>query len=243
MHTNLTPEPGSPVKRLVLFDIDGTLLSARGVPRLAFGGALEDVFGTTGPIDDHKFDGKTDPQIARELLRLAGRSDAEIDSGLPRLWERYIGRLQSVLETREHQILVYPGVCQLLDRLEERQDEAVLGLLTGNIGDGARLKLEFAGIRNHFRVGAYGSDHERRDRLPAVAVRRARDLTGVHFRAADVVIVGDTPADMSCGRSIAVRAIGVLTGRYDQAELEAAGAHQVFPDLSATEEVLAAILS
>jgi phosphoglycolate phosphatase-like HAD superfamily hydrolase len=231
------------VKRLVLFDIDGTLLSARGVPRVAFGGALEEVFGTAGPIDDHKFDGKTDPQIARELLRLAGRSDSDIDSGLPALWDCYIHLLQQVLERGEHRILVYPGVGELLDHLEQRQEEAVLGLLTGNIREGARLKLEFAGIRNHFRVGAYGSDHERREHLPALAVQRARELTGRDFRASEVVIVGDTPADMSCGRALAVRAVGVLTGRYDRAALEAAGAHAVFPDLSATNEVLAAILS
>lgn len=229
------------MKRLVLFDIDGTLLSARGVPRVAFGGALEEVFGTAGPIDDHQFDGKTDPQIARELLRLAGRADAEIDRGLPALWTRYLERLEQALHGRDLQ--VYPGVRELLDELEARRELAVLGLLTGNIREGARLKLRHAGIRNEFRVGAYGSDHERRDRLPAVAVHRARELTGVHFRAGDVVIIGDTPSDMNCGQSMAVRALGVLTGRYDRAALEAAGAHRVFPDLSATAEVLAAILS
>lgn len=227
--------------RLVLFDIDGTLLSARGVPRIAFGGALEEVFGTAGPIEGHQFDGKTDPQIARELLRLAGRTDAEIDRGLPSLWECYLGRLERTLPGRD--VLVYPGVRELLDELEARRELVVLGLLTGNIEPGARLKLRHAGINNHFQVGAYGSDHERRDRLPAVAVHRARQLTGVHFRASDVVIVGDTPADMSCGRSLAVRALGVLTGRYDRAALEAAGAFRVFPDLSATAEVLSAILS
>jgi phosphoglycolate phosphatase-like HAD superfamily hydrolase len=231
------------LKRLVLFDIDGTLLSARGVPRVAFGGALEDVFGTAGPIDDHKFDGKTDPQIARELLLAAGRTDDEIDRGLPDLWHRYLDRLQRELDRREHRILVYPGVRELLDRMEERREELLLGLLTGNIAEGARLKLEFAGILNHFRVGAFGSDHERRDCLPAIAVERARELTGVRFSAHEVVIIGDTPADMSCGQSMAVRAIGVLTGRYDRDSLLAAGAHRVFPDLSATDEVLAAIIS
>lgn len=231
------------MKRLVLFDIDGTLLSARGVPRVAFGGALEEVFGTAGPIDDHKFDGKTDPQIARELLRLAGRTDAEIDQGLPALWDLYLRKLRVTLAEAGPRIVVYPGVRELLDNLEQRPEEAVLGLLTGNIEEGARLKLQHAGISTVFRVGAYGSDHERRDRLPALAVHRARELTGVHFRARDVVIIGDTPADMTCGRSLAVRALGVLTGRYDQAALEAAGADRVFPDLSATAEVLAAILS
>ena len=231
------------MKRLVLFDIAGTRLSARGVPRIAFGGALEEVFGTCGPIDGHTFDGKTDPQIARELLRLAGRADAEIERGLPSLWDAYLRRLRLALAKPGRDVLVYPGVRELLDRLEQLPGDIVLGLLTGNIREGAHLKLRHAGIGNHFRVGAFGSDHERRDRLPAVAVARARDLTGVHFRAGDVVIVGDTPADMSCGRSLTVRAIGVLTGRYDREALLTAGAHQVFADLSDTTEVLAAIMS
>jgi len=231
------------MKRLVLFDIDGTLLSARGVPRRAFGGALHEVFGTTGPIDGHTFDGKTDPQIARELLRGAGLSDEEVDEGLPRLWSTYLAALERELGRGEHQVLVYPGVRELLDRLEAERGAVLLGLLTGNIERGAQLKLAAAGIVNHFRVGAYGSDHERRDQLPAVAVERARAATGVHFREQEVVIVGDTPADMTCGLSLAVRALGVTTGRHDRASLEAAGADRVFADLSGTAEVLAAILS
>jgi len=231
------------MERLVLFDIDGTLLSARGAPRVAFAHALIEVFGTTGPIDDHRFDGKTDPQIARELLRLAGLSDADIDRRLPDLWACYLADLRRELDRRLDRIQLYPGVTELLDRLDEPAHRALVGLLTGNIAEGARLKLEYAGIASHFRLGAYGSDHELRDRLPAVAVRRAREQYGVSFGAGQVVIIGDTPADMSCGRSLAVRALGVLTGRYDQAALAEAGAHRVFPDLSATDEVLAAILA
>jgi phosphoglycolate phosphatase-like HAD superfamily hydrolase len=231
------------MKRLVLFDIDGTLLSARGVPRRAFGGALEQVFGTAGPIDGHMFDGKTDPQIARELLRLAGLGDPEIDAGLPSLWSTYLANLERELARVGDRMVVYPGVRELLYRLEQERELVLLGLLTGNIRAGAALKLAAAGIGNRFPVGAFGSDYERRDQLPALAVARAQQATGVHFREREVVIVGDTPADMTCGRGLAVRAFGVLTGRHDRASLVAAGADQVFTDLSATEEVLAAIMS
>lgn len=230
------------MKRLVLFDIDGTLLSAQGAPRRAFHRALFDVYGTTGPIDAHTFDGKTDPQIARELLVLAGLTDAAVDVGLPKLWSIYLRELARELALPDQRTLVYTGVRELLKALESLQQEIVLGLLTGNIQPGAALKLESARITNGFRVGAFGSDHERRDQLPAVAVERARELTGVHFREREVVIIGDTPSDVTCGRSLAVRAIGVATGRHDAASLEAAGADHVFADLSDTDAVLRVIL-
>lgn len=230
------------MKRLILFDIDGTLLSAQGAPRRAFHRALLEVFGTAGPIDAHTFDGKTDPQIARELLLLAGLTDAAVDAGLPRLWSTYLRELARELLRPDQRTLVYPGVRALLAALETLQQEVVLGLLTGNIEPGAALKLESAGLANGFRVGAFGSDHERRDQLPAVAVERARALTGVHFREREVVIIGDTPSDVTCGRSLAVRAIGVATGRHDEASLRDAGADHVFADLSDTDAVLAVML-
>lgn len=230
------------MKRLVLFDIDGTLLSAQGAPRRAFHRALFDVYGTTGPIDGHTFDGKTDPQIARELLVLAGLTDAAVDDGLPRLWLTYLRELARELTLPDQQTLVYTGVRELLEALESLQQDVVMGLLTGNIERGAALKLESAGLANGFRVGAYGSDHERRDQLPAVAVERARALTGIHFREREVVIIGDTPNDVTCGRALGVRAIGVATGRHEEASLEAAGADHVFADLADTDAVLRGIL-
>jgi phosphoglycolate phosphatase len=230
------------MKRLVLFDIDGTLLSANGAPRRAFTRAMLEVYGTTGPIATHRFDGKTDPQIARELLTLAGLDDAAIDDGMPRLWDLYLHDLREELARPDHATRVYPGVHALLDALEARSD-VLLGLLTGNIRPGAELKLESASIRNDFRVGAFGSDCERRDGLPPVAVDRALRLSGVAFARRDIVIIGDTPSDVTCGAALGVRAIAVATGRHGEDELQAAGADVVLPDFADVERVLEVIVS
>ena len=129
-----------------------------------------------------------------------------------------------------------PGVCELLDALEER-DDVVLGLLTGNLEAGARAKLSSAGIDpDRFEVGAYGSDHELRGELPAVAQRRAREELGLDIAGADVVVIGDTPADLHCGRGIGARAIGVATGHYSVDELSQHQPAAVFADLSNTLE-------
>jgi phosphoglycolate phosphatase len=230
------------VKRLVLFDIDGTLLTARGAPRRAFTRAMQEVYGTTGPIATHRFDGKTDPQIARELLELDGMNEDAIEAGLPTLWEKYLRGLEAELAAPGHETHVFPGVYRLLEELESMRGDVVLGLLTGNIREGAALKLRSADIRAEFRVGAFGSDCERRDGLPPVAVERARDLVGVTFTRRDIVIIGDTPSDVTCGSALGVRAVAVATGSFAAEELERAGADAVFPDLADTTAVLAAIL-
>jgi phosphoglycolate phosphatase len=232
---------GSGATRLVLFDIDGTLLSTNLAAKRAFHRAMLNVYNEAGPIETHRFDGKTDPQIARELLRLAGFDDATIENGFARLWPEYLGALERELAEPHTRVTVYPGVHQLLDRLAEH-DDVLVGLLTGNIESGARLKISAAGLPISLRVGAFGSDSERRDDLPKVAVDRAHDLTGIHFRGRDVVIIGDTPSDVSCGRSIGVHAVGVATGRHSMEELLACGADAVLEDLSHTDRVLDAIL-
>jgi phosphoglycolate phosphatase-like HAD superfamily hydrolase len=201
------------------------------------------VYGTAGPIATHRFDGKTDPQIARELLRLADMSDAEIDRGLPALWREYIRELDHELRQPGHDTLVYPGVRELLTELGARAREACVGLLTGNIEEGAALKLRTADLAGHFRFGAFGSDCERRDGLPPIAVERALSLTGVTFRGADVVVIGDTPADVTCGQALGVRTVAVATGRHDAAALTRAGADVAFDDFVDTQAVLSALLA
>jgi phosphoglycolate phosphatase len=230
--------------KLVLFDIDGTLLWTDGAGRRAVHRALEEVFGTVPP-EGHAFAGKTDPQIVRELMTMAGNSHADVDTLLPRALTRYVEELRAELAHAGdggHADKVFPGVHALLDRLEARSD-VLLGLLTGNVREGAATKLAAAGIdASRFKVGAFGSDHADRPELPAIALARAEALLKQPIAGRDVVVIGDTPADMSCGRGIGARAIGVATGRYSVAELEAARAGVVFADLSDTELVVEAIL-
>jgi len=222
------------VKRLVLFDIDGTLVWG-GPAKEAFHHAMVETFGTAGDIEVHSFAGKTDPQIARELLRGTGMYDGDIDDGFPALWERYLRHLEARLA--DHPVDVLPGVADLLEALGRLRDTGV-GLLTGNIAGGARLKLRSAGLLEHFAVGSYGSDHEERDELPAIALRRARETWGVTFRPEDVVVVGDTPRDVQCGRRESLRTLGVATGHFGVDALVDAGADHVVRDLSDTEGVL-----
>ncbi|HEU5185332.1 MAG TPA: HAD family hydrolase [Gemmatimonadaceae bacterium] len=225
--------------RLVLFDIDGTILRSNGAGRRAMMAALHEVFGAMGP-EDHRYDGKTDPQIVREVMRLEGHHDEHIDERMDALMALYLTRLERELASGG--TFVYPGVRELLAALEARSD-TVLGLLTGNLAEGAQAKLRAAGIDpGRFRVGAFGSDHEHRPELPAVARRRAQSELGIDLQGHHLVIIGDTPADIECGRSLGVRAIGVATGSYTVEELLEHNPHAVFETLEDTERVVSAIV-
>ena len=237
----LDAEPAR-ARRVVLFDIDGTILWSDGAGRRAVFQSLEEHFGKTGP-GEHRFDGKTDPQIVRELMRHAGLADADIDARIEVVLERYLALLRQELDTPEHGRHVFPGVHELLDALESR-DDVVVGLLTGNIHPGAHAKLSAVGIDpERFVIGAFGSDHHDRPELPEIARRRAERLLGHPVSGRDIVVIGDTPADVACGVSIGARAIGVATGRYSVEELRACGAAAVFSDLSDTAAVVRAILA
>jgi len=230
------------MERLILFDIDGTILSTNGAAARGFHRALLEVYGTAGPIETHPFDGKTDPQIARELLTLAGLSSEEIEAGFDRLWRAYLREMAVEFAKPGHETTLLPGVDRVLEALEPYRKNSVIGLLTGNLEEGAEMKLGSVGLVDRFVMGAYGSDDERRDRLPSIAVERARTLTGREFKGKEIVIIGDTPADITCGQALGVRAIGVATGRYSVEELGTAGADLVLPDLSDTESALEALL-
>jgi phosphoglycolate phosphatase-like HAD superfamily hydrolase len=230
------------VRRLVLFDIDGTILWTDGAGRRAVFQALEEHFGKSGP-GEHRFDGKTDPQIVRELMRHAGVPDTDIDARLDEVLDRYLALLRDELSSVEHGQHVFPGVRELLDTLEAR-DDVVLGLLTGNIRHGAHAKLSAVGIDPaRFLIGAFGSDHHERPELPEIARLRAEEILGHAVSGRDLVVIGDTPADVECGVSIGARAIGVATGRYSVEELRARGAAAVFADLTDTAAVVNAILA
>jgi len=227
------------MKYLILFDIDGTLVTG-GPAKGAFRTALQEVYGTTGPIENWEFSGKTDPQIARELLRADGLADDRIEEGFASLWNLYLKELDRRLPDDPTRIL--PGVDLLIDALEEAGDVA-LGLVTGNVSGGAHLKLGAVGLAERFPVGAFGSDHEVRDVLPGIALSRAWERWRTRFDPASVVVIGDTPRDVACGRHHRTRTVGVATGNFGARELEAAGADFVFEDLRATREVLDVLLT
>jgi phosphoglycolate phosphatase-like HAD superfamily hydrolase len=226
------------MRRLILFDIDGTLLDAGGAGRRALADAMVRVYGQTGPMDGYSMGGRTDPQIVRELLGAVGVDEREIEAGFDSLWPAYVEGLRSEIAAVE----ALPGVPALLERLHGQGGEALLGLLTGNVVEGARIKVKAAGLPfGRFRVGAYGSDHWRRPELPAIAVRRARELTGIGYEGKEIVIVGDTPFDISCGAHLGVRTFAVATGGHSADELAACGPDYLCADLSDTDAVWRAI--
>jgi phosphoglycolate phosphatase len=228
--------------RIVLFDIDGTLLRSGGVGRIAMERALTSVFGSPGRPEYH-YDGKTDRQIVRDLMKREGFSDDEIDEQMETLLGEYVSGLRTELASGNRTVLLLPGVRELLDALEQ-QENVVIGLLTGNIHQGAKAKLTAAGIDPaRFRVNAFGSDHELRPKLPAVAQQRAREVLGVHVEGNRLVVIGDTPADIQCGEEIGARAIGVATGRYSVEQLAEYNPYAVFESLADTDAVLASIMN
>ncbi len=238
----ISPGPQSILAKLVLFDIDGTILWTDGAGRRAIREALIAEMGTAGPIDEgYRLDGKTDPQIVRELMIAARHPHAESEDHVVRVCRRYVEVLDRELAASGHRSRMFPGVEPLIVELERRGD-AVVGLLTGNIADGAALKLRSVGLDPaRFRVGAYGSDAGVRSDLPPIAVKRAEPLMGRIPAGSQVVIIGDTPADITCGISVGARAIGVGTGHYAVDDLLAAGAFAAFQDLSDMDSVIGAI--
>jgi phosphoglycolate phosphatase-like HAD superfamily hydrolase len=231
-------------RKLVLFDIDGTLLLSRGAGRRALVAAMADFLEAPAVAAELvRFDGKTDPQIVAEMLAAAGQPRPEDPARIAVVLDRYLALLEAELARPDHATDVMPGVPELLAAVE-RDSDAVLGLLTGNVMAGARLKLRSAAIDpGRFVVGAYGSDHPERTRLPAIAAARAEQHFGRAPHGAEIVIIGDTPADVTCGAALGVRAIGVATGSYSTAELASAGAYAVFEDLSLVAAVRDAIWS
>jgi phosphoglycolate phosphatase-like HAD superfamily hydrolase len=228
---------------LVLFDIDGTLLTSAAAGREAIRRAFAEELDDLGFFDTVRFDGKTDPQIVRELFAAAGLPDRATDQATRALLGRYVDHLVVELAARRERVLPLPGILTLLSTLEARKDVCV-GLLTGNVVAGAELKLNASGIGfDRFRLGAYGSDGADRPMLPPIAVERAVPLFGRVPTGAEVVIIGDTPADVTCGAALGVRTVAVATGAYHESELREAGAHATFATLERTEAVVEAILA
>lgn len=231
------------MRKLVLFDIDGTILLSAGAGRRAITAAMAAHVGDVRAFERVRFDGKTDPQIVAELLEAAGDPEPCAPHRIAAVCEAYVAMLAQELAHPANRTTLLPGIAPLLTALEARAD-VLLGLVTGNVAPGAALKLRAAGVApERFRVGAYGSDSAHRPDLPPIAAGRAEAFMGRRPAGHDVVIIGDTPADVTCGKPIGARAIAVTTGSYVAADLHAAGADAVFADLADTDRVLDAILN
>jgi len=228
------------MQRLALFDIDCTLIDAHGAGGRAIFAAIEETFGVTGASDGYTFHGRTDPAIVRDLAMRWGIAPDQAAEGLDDCLRRYVSLLRE--SVAEGHIEVLPGVRELVTALAADR-RVLLGLLTGNVVEGAAVKLAPTGVAQLFKVGAYGSDSAWRPDLPAVAVRRAEELTGRRFAGKEIVVVGDTPADIDCGAALGVKAIAVATGTHDLEELRRHAPDYLFADFSDWRSAYEAILA
>ncbi len=218
--------------RLLLFDIDGTLLDCGGQAKPVFAEVLEEVFGRSGDWRAYDFSGKTDGRITLDLATGAGLSEDEVREGLPRVREIYVERLERALDRQRMRLL--PGLPDLLEHLAAR-DDIELALLTGNWEPGARTKLSRFDLNRFFPFGAYGCDAVDRNDLPPVALDRAERHLGRRFQPDEVLIIGDSLHDIACARAHGIPVLAVATGWTPAEDLRAAGADWVVEDLRAAD--------
>ncbi|MBG0770437.1 MAG: HAD hydrolase-like protein [Anaerolineaceae bacterium] len=222
--------------RVLLFDIDGTLLNPAKEGRVCLSRALTEVFGTTGPIDDFPMAGKTDWQIVTELMTEAGLPADQIDTGREAAFDAYARAVAEAAPTL--QMLLLPGVESLLAALSGEPDFA-LGLVTGNVRDSVPYKLRAVGIDPAlFTFGAYGSERPHRNDLPGLAISRCEEQWGQPVDRAKVLVIGDTFRDIECARHAGVKVLTVATGHTSAAELAEHQPDYVLEDLTDTEAVL-----
>jgi phosphoglycolate phosphatase-like HAD superfamily hydrolase len=216
------------VKRLVLFDVDGTLLDCSGQSRQPFSLALQAVFGVSGDGEGYDFSGKTDGKIAFELACRSGVPESVARRGISAVRERYLEELPRWLRPERTKVL--PGVERLLAVLRATEGVAY-GLLTGNWRQGAIAKLTSAGLPTEFAVGAFGEDGFDREELPPVALQRAEARWKRRWMPSEVWIVGDSLLDVQCARAWGLQCLAVATGKTPFELLQAAGASWVVGDL------------
>ena len=223
---------------ICLFDIDGTLIDTGGAGTAAIFSTVLEQFGVD-PLEGHvSVAGRSDRMIVRELFLLHGIEDSIAN------WNRfvttYVQALRANLARRNGRVL--PGVTELLERLRQRSDVA-LGLLTGNLEEGARLKLEYFGILHHFAFGGFGDHHLDRNDIARDALAAARTHLDGTASVENVWVLGDTPNDILCARVIGARAVSVATGTYSFDQLQAGKPDLLLDDLSDPGPVLALLQS
>jgi phosphoglycolate phosphatase-like HAD superfamily hydrolase len=232
------------MKRLVLFDIDGTLLHGGSLWRECFEGAFQACFPHV-TVKKIGFNGKTDPLICHELMGEKPAA-AEMTKPVQKILNEYLDRVEKALPTRANEVEALPGTHELLKELSSIAG-LQLGLLTGNVRRGAQIKLKAAKMDHYFEFGefgAFGDDHWDRYCLPQIAASRAHRRDGIEYQGKEIVVIGDTIHDVNCGKSIGVRSIAVGTGRgVNRAELLAAKPDHFFENFSDFRAVMRAICS
>jgi phosphoglycolate phosphatase len=219
--------------KLVLFDIDQTILHSGGAGEKALTLALRDRFGREETLENLEIAGKTDVWIAHRIFEAHGIEPHP--ENVERFLDGYLENLKIELGRNAGRLL--PGFPEILHALARLPNVAV-GLLTGNLRRGAELKLGHYGMLEYFTFGAFADDSQERNLLGPFARERAREAHGTDFQDGDIYIIGDTPHDIACAKAIRAHGVGVATGRYSRAALEAAGADFVFDDLSDAEGVI-----
>ncbi len=219
--------------RLLLFDIDGTLIDSGGAGIQSLRDVLQQQFGITDDLHGVEIAGRTDTGIVHQILR---RQEIAVNEQTTTAFlDLYVEFLARELPQRHGTIL--PGVRELLLRLRERPQN-VLGLLTGNLERGAKLKLSHYGIWDFFEFGAFADDHHDRNELGPFAQRRARERHAIDFAAAEIDVIGDTPHDIACGKAIGARTIAVATGNFTREQLAEHTPDRIVDDFSEVEAVI-----
>lgn len=226
--------------RLILWDVDGTLLSTDGIAAAAMRAAMQQVVGPAAPMERTHYAGKTDWQIIHESF--PSLDAAHVAERLHEFREAYLALLEPQRADLTARSTIFPGVITALEVLAGYAHQAPL---TGNMAAIARIKLECTGLNTMLdaAAGAYGDDHHHRPALVPIAAERAAQRYGRRFSGSQIVIVGDTPNDIACGKANGARTIAVATGPYTLADLRAHAPDVALADLSDTDAVLAAILA
>ena len=223
-------------RRLLLWDIDGTLISTGAAGHRAIEKATAQRFGGTGDLDGVEIAGRTDTGIAHQILAKYGEPITE--ENMQTFLDLYLKLLARELPRSQGHVL--PGVLELLTRVESRPD-TVLGLLTGNLRRGAQLKLEHYQLWPFFAFGAFADDHHDRNELGSFALTRAHEGTGEKFQPTQVDVIGDTGHDIACGKAFGARTIAVATGSWPGERLAEYAPDFLFHDLSKVDDVIATL--